>query len=231
MHHPQNPIGVLQQSPEFDLSFRIRAASSMPAKNCVLLLHGVGGSEMNLANLAAAIAPETLVILPRAPLQFGAEQFGWFRVTFTDGGPRIAADEAEQSRATLIRFVAQIQSAYGIEPRHTVIAGFSQGGIISASTALSAPELVSGLGILSGRILPELAPHLADKSRSKKLRAFIAHGDYDSKLPVMWAHRAHQLLDELGVAHSTRLYPIDHGISASMQSDFVEWLASLNASR
>jgi phospholipase/carboxylesterase len=227
MSNLQISIGPLQQSAAFELSFRLRLTQAAKAKTCVVLLHGVGGSEMNLADLALAIDPDTLVVLPRAPLQFAPGQFGWFRVAFTANGSSIVENEAEQSRQTLIRFVEQLQLAYGIAPQNTVIAGFSQGGILSASVALSAPERVAAFAVLSGRILPELAPHLADKARLANLRSFIGHGEYDTKLPVIWAQRSDQLLGELGVAHLTRLYPIDHGISAAMQADFLAWLHGL----
>jgi phospholipase/carboxylesterase len=229
MNSLQNNISTLQQSAEFELSFRQRLPQPAYPKACVVLLHGVGGSEMNFADLASAIDPDILVVLPRAPLQFAPGQFGWFRVAFTANGPSIVENEAEQSRRTLIRFVEQLQLAYDIAPQNTVIAGFSQGGILSASVALSVPERVAAFAVLSGRILPELAPHLADKERLAKLHGFIGHGEYDPRLPVIWAHRSDQLLNELGVAHLTRLYPIEHGISAAMQSDFLEWLHGLLA--
>jgi len=223
----ENTIGPLQQDSAFELSFRLRHPLPAKAKACVALLHGVGGNETNLAQLASAIGPDTLVVLPRGPLEFAPGQFGWFRVAFTANGPSIAAVEAEESRLTLIRLVDQLQSAYGIEPRNTLIAGFSQGGILSASVALSSPERVAGFAVLSGRILPELEPNLAGKERLAKLRAFIGHGEFDSKLPVMWAQRADQWLTKLGVAHLTRLYPIDHSISPAMQADFVAWATAL----
>ncbi len=185
-----------------------------------MLLHGVGGCESDLVDLAGAMDSETLVVMPRGPITLGAGQYGWFRVNFTSAGPVIVETEAEQSRQTLLRFVEQLQSVYHIAPRKTVIAGFSQGGILSASVALSAPDLTAGFAVLSGRILPELEPHIADKARLENLRAFIGHGDYDNKLPVIWAQRADQLLSDLGVVHLTRLYPIDHGISTTMQADF-----------
>jgi phospholipase/carboxylesterase len=192
----------------------------------VVLLHGVGGSETNLASLADAMDANTLVVMPRGPLTLGAGQYAWFQVDFTANGPKINEVQADQSRQTLVRFVEQLQSTYAITPQRTVIAGFSQGGIMSASVGLTAPERVAGFGILSGRILPELAPHLADTARLAHVQAFVGHGEYDSKLPVAWAQRADQLLSELGVAHQTRLYPIDHGISAAMQADFLDWLQS-----
>jgi phospholipase/carboxylesterase len=227
----QNLISPLQQSAAFELAFRIRQPLPVKPKACLVLLHGVGGSEMNLADLADAIDPDTLVVLPRGRLEFAPGQFGWFRVAFTASGPTIVESEAEQSRLTMIRFVEQVQSAYQIAPEHTVIAGFSQGGILSASVALSAPERVAGFGLLSGRILPELEPHIADKERLAKLRGFIGHGQHDSKLPVHWAQKSDQWLDKLGVAHKTYLYPIDHGISATMQADFIEWLQSFTKSQ
>lgn len=213
----------------FDLEFIARQPQPAKPKALVLLLHGVGGSETNLVDLAGAISSDTLVVMPRGPMTLGAGQYGWFRVNFTSAGPVIVESEAEQSRQTLLRFVQQLQSVHHISPQKTVIAGFSQGGILSASVALSAPELVAGFGVLSGRILPELEPHMADKAQLASLRAFIGHGEYDTKLPVTWAHRSDQLLSDLGVAHLTRLYPIDHGIGSDMQADFLSWLQSLTS--
>jgi phospholipase/carboxylesterase len=34
-------------------------------------------------------------------------------------------------------------------------------------------------------------------------------------------------LSQLGVAHNSRRYHIDHGISAAMQADFLQWLAGV----
>lgn len=213
----------------FDLMFLAKQPQPANPKALVVLLHGVGGSETNLAGLATGIDPQTLVVMPRGPITLGPGQYGWFRVNFTGAGPVIVETEAEQSRRTLLRFVAHLQQAYGIAPQKTVIAGFSQGGILSASVALSEPARVAGFGILSGRILPELHPHIANKAQLQNLRAFIGHGQYDSKLPVAWAQRSEQLLSSLGVAHLARCYPIDHTISAAMQADFLSWLQGITS--
>lgn len=226
MNKIQSALGPLQHDAGFELAFRIRQPQPARPKLCVVLLHGVGGSETNLADLAAGIDPDALVVLPRGPLALGPGQFAWFRVAFTTGVPSIVEVEAEQSRQRLIRFVEKVQATFGVVPQNTMIAGFSQGGILSASVALSTPERVAAFAILSGRILPELQPHLADKTRLSTLRGFIGHGEYDTKLPVSWAQRSDQLLTELGVSHRTHLYPVGHAISADMQADFLEWLRS-----
>ncbi|SDP88017.1 phospholipase/carboxylesterase [Rhodoferax sp. OV413] len=222
-------MNTLHTSPDFALSFRVFQPEPAQPTALVVLLHGVGGSETNLADMAAAIsaqAPGTLVVLPRGPLALGPGQFAWFRVAFTPQGPRIEAAEADNSRLALTRFVEQLQLAHGIAPQRTVVAGFSQGGIMSASLGLTAPERLAGFGILSGRILPELEPQLAEPAQLAAVQAFVGHGELDSKLPVVWAERSDKWLTALGVRHQTRLYPIDHGISAAMQADFLAWLNS-----
>ena len=214
----------LQQDDAFEFSFRLRQPVPAQARKCVILLHGVGGNEQNLIDLATGIDPDTLVVFPRGPLNLSANQFAWFRVAFTANGPRIVEAEAEDSRRRMIHFVEQVKLAYGIQAENTVIAGFSQGGIMSASVALSAPERVNGFAVLSGRILPELELHLATREQLAHLRAFVGHGEYDRTLPVLWAQRADQWLTDLGVEHVTRLYPVGHEISPAMHAEFLEWL-------
>lgn len=208
----------------FALEFRVREPVPAAPRSLLVLLHGVGGNESNLAGLAATIPAQTLVVLPRGRLALGPDQFAWFRVAFTSAGPQIVAEEAEESRRVLIRFIQQLQTRYHVGPEHTTIAGFSQGGILSASVGLSTPELVSAFAVLAGRILPELEPAIASRDRLARLRGFIAHGRHDDKLPVAWAQRADAWLTTLGVAHETRIYPIGHALSPAMTEDFVHWL-------
>jgi phospholipase/carboxylesterase len=219
-------LSELQTDSATQLSYRLRLPAPAKPTKLLVLLHGVGGNETNLLNLAGGIDPDTLVVLGRGPLQMGGPQFAWFRVNFTANGPQINPAEAEHSRTLLIALLQQLQHQHGIAPEHTVIAGFSQGGIMSASVGLSSPESVRGFGLLSGRILPELEPVIASKERLSTLKAFLSHGEQDNTLPVHWAHRSDALLTQLGVQHSLRLYTMDHGISATMQSDFVQWLAA-----
>ena len=224
---PSQP-GELQTNPALGLSFRLMQPAPAQPRRCVILLHGVGSHEASMAGLAQGMNADTLVILPRAPLTLGPGQYAWFRVAFGPQGPSINAEEAERGRRMLIHFVQQIQLKYRITPTNTVIAGFSQGGIMSASVALSTPESVAGFGLLSGRILPELEPHLASSDRLATLKAFVSHGTQDPVLPVTWAQRSDALLTQHGVPHTYHVYPMDHGISDQMHADFLSWLSTLH---
>ena len=209
------------------LAFRERLAKSDKPRSLLLMLHGVGSNERNIASLAADADEDTLVIVPRGRLEIGPEQYAWFPVVFTSNGPRIDAVQAEQSRFALIELIRAVQKRHGISPQRTVIAGFSQGGIMSASVGLTAPECVAGFGLLSGRILPEIEPAIASREQLAKLRGFVAHGLYDNKLPVDWAHKAHALLDRIGVEHELRLYEHGHEAGAIIQHDFSRWMSGI----
>lgn len=225
-----NGLSALVRDPAFALSFRVREPVPATPASLLVLLHGIGGNETNLAELAAGVAPDTLVVLPRGRLELGTGQYGWFRVAFVGASaPKIVPGEAEDSRATLVRFIAQLQAAHGIAAERTAIAGFSQGGILSASVGLTAPGCVRGFAVAAGRILPELEPRLASREQLAHLHALVAHGRDDDKLPVAWAERADAWLTRLGVPHATRLYPGGHGISPAMARDLLAWVDGLLA--
>ena len=212
-------ITALIQDPVSRLKYRVRRASGDAPVARLLLLHGVGSNETNLVPLASRIDPAIEVLLVQGPVALGPQQFAWFPVQFGAEGPVIDAEQADRSR------VALIQLLRGFVEVPAVIAGFSQGGIMSASVGLTSPAEVAGFAVLSGRILPEIAAHIAPRADLAHLSAFIGHGRLDDKLPVAWAERADAWLTSLGVPHRTAYYPIGHGLSADMADDFTRWLA------
>lgn len=208
------------------LAYRRLDANDRP-RRLLVLAHGVGGNEENLAPLGARAPRDTAVVLVRAPLVLGPGQYAWFPVVFTPQGPQPDLDAAEGSRQRLVDFVSTLQARLGVKPADTVLAGFSQGGIMSASVGLTRPGLVAGFGVLAGRILPELEPLIAPRHALSRVHGFIAHGRDDSKLPVDWAHRADDWLTTLGVPHEARFYPGGHAVSPAMEGDFLAWLGAV----
>ncbi|MBS0308405.1 MAG: phospholipase [Proteobacteria bacterium] len=205
------------------LVHRVRSGSAAHGP-CLLLLHGVGANEAGLIHFAEAQDPRLTVILARAPLAFGPGQYGWFQVRFTAEGPAINPQQAEQSRQTLVDFIDSLPAAYGVDRQRIWIAGFSQGGILSASVGLTRPDKVAGFGILSGRILPEIAPLIAPATQLADLHAFISHGVSDSKLTIEFARKAQSQLTAASVRLAYHEYPADHELTPAMQRDFHDWL-------
>ncbi|MBR8316187.1 phospholipase [Burkholderia dolosa] len=221
---------------ESGLSYLLRAAAGRPAAR-LLLLHGVGGNETNLLHLADTVDPRIEIAFVRAPLAFGPGQHAWFPVRFGPDGPEIDAARANASRVRLIALLRAWRAQDDTNGAHaappTVIAGFSQGGIMSASVALTSPADVAGFAVMCGRILPEIDPLIAPRDALRTLHALIVHGRFDDKLPVTWAETADAKLTALGVAHDTRLYDAGHALTDDMAADFGRWIdarAGLNRS-
>ena len=205
------------REPVSGLIFRKFSSTPNP-KARLLLLHGVGSNEANLASLAASLPDDLEVLLLRGPLQAGPQGFAWYQVTFTSNGPSFNYAQAESSRQLLQSFIEALPTL------PTVIAGFSQGGIMSSSIGVTEPELVKGFALLSGRMLREIEPQVASAERLRSTSAFIAHGLRDGVLPIDWAQEADAWLDRMGVVHETHHYDMAHEIIAQELADFSLWL-------
>jgi phospholipase/carboxylesterase len=189
----------------------------------LVLLHGVGGNETNLIPLANSFDDRFHVLSARGPIHLGPNAFGWFEVRFTPD-PVINADQAEASRQRLIALLEEAINRYDLEPSRVYLAGFSQGAIIGASVALTRPDLVAGLVMMSGRILPEIKPLLADAAALETLNVLVAHGTHDGKLPIRHGHTSRDLLSSLGVNLTYREYNMGHEIGQDEIQDIAQWL-------
>ena len=76
--------------------------------------------------------------------------------------------------------------------------GFS--AIIGASVALTRPDLVAGLVMMSGRILPEIKDLIASSTNLEQLPVLVAHGLQDNKLPVHHARASRENSSNLGLS-------------------------------
>jgi len=196
----------------------------------LVLLHGVGANEQQMAGIAPAFDPRFLVLSARSPLVLGPNAFGWFHVRFTAQGPVINADEAEAGWALIARFVDEAVAAYGADPARVYVGGFSQGAIMSLAALLTAPRKIAGAVAMSGRLLPEVLPHAAPEDELRGKRVLIVHGEADEKLGVHLARWARDQLVRLPLELTYRELPMAHGITAESLAVVTDWLsASLDA--
>jgi len=203
------------------------AVSSKPRPSLVVLLHGVGSHEGDLFPLADRFSPEFLVLSVRAPLELRPGSYTWFPVQFTPQGPVADAVEAEESRLRLISFLRWAVAAYNADPAGTVLVGFSQGAILSASVVLTEPELVAGAVLMSGRILPEVVPLAAGPERLASARVLIVHGTRDDRLPLHHGQASRQTLRSLGVEPDYREFAMGHTITDESLAFVGDWTAPL----
>jgi phospholipase/carboxylesterase len=190
----------------------------------LLLLHGVGSNEHDLYELAPFLDKRFLIISVRAPNTLGAGSYAWFEVDFTSQGPIINPEQAEASRKTLITFLQEAITIYGADPQQVYLMGFSQGAIMSASVALTRPELVAGVVLMSGRILPEIQPSIASNEKLSGFPILVVHGTADMVLPISYGRASRELLSSLPIALTYHEYAMGHEVSQASLRDVTVWL-------
>ncbi len=191
----------------------------------LLLLHGVGSHENDLFALAPRLDERFFVVSARAPITLTPSAYAWFNVKLNPAGPTINAQDAEQSRQKLLAFIDELVAAYQLDPKQVYLMGFSQGAIMGLSVALTRPDKVAGVIVMSGRVLPEVLPLLATPDALKGLPILVVHGTEDQILPVQrFARPSRDILSKLPVALTYREYPMGHQVGEESLRDIAAWL-------
>lgn len=217
-----HPSEILHEA-AYAFAFRTLEPHPDPPRALLVLLHGVDGDEMQLADLGAEAPAGTLVVLPRGPRSISGDRLGWYRVGLSEDGLQIVEDEEADARAKLVDFIGQLQARHDLPPRRTLLAGFSQGGMLAAGAALDAPASIAGFAMLAGHPPPGLdAPHA--RSDVAHLHALVAHGRDDETLPVADAEDAARRLRDLGIDTRLQLYAGGHACTVALRDAAVAWV-------
>lgn len=154
----------------------------------------------------------------------GPNSFAWFLVDFSSGRPQINEQQAENTRVILIDFIESLKNELDFDEKQVYLKGFSQGGIMSYSVALTAPEKINGITVMSGRLLPEIKPFITDEKRLEKLKVFISHGKQDPVLNFQYATDALAYLKTKGLTPDFHQYNEGHIVNKQMFDDVNLWL-------
>lgn len=212
-----------------DLEYLVRKPKVKKAKTpLIILLHGVGSNERNMFSLADSLPDNFLVVSARGPLTLGQGSYAWFQVQFTENGPSINEEQAENARKTIIKFIDDLKKVEDFDADEVYLVGFSQGGIMSYSVALTEPEKIKGAAILSGRLLPEVKPLVVSNERLQKLNFFISHGTQDPVLKFDFALDAVDYLKSKDLKPVFHQYTEVHTINNQTLTDLNEWLNDVN---
>jgi phospholipase/carboxylesterase len=196
-----------------------------PRPPLLVLLHGVGADENDLPPLAPHLDPRLLVVSLRAPREYPVMGYSWFDIDWSTVPPAFDLAQAEESRAALCELLPGLVERHGTDPARTFLLGFSQGGAMALAVALTRPELVRGLVVHSGRLIPELRARAAPAAALAKLEALVLHGLGDPVLPV---ERGREIRDFLEPLLGPRLvyaeHEAGHEITAASLGDVAGWL-------
>lgn len=194
----------------------------------LVLLHGRGADEEDLAGLAEHLDERLLILSARAPFPFlYGGGYTWYEAG--EGGvPEPMMFRTSYDRLSL--FLHDVIAKYPVDASRLFVLGFSMGAVMSYALALTRPETFRGVIPHSGYI-PE-GTHLAYRwSDIPSTEFFIAHGTLDPVIPVDASRRARQLLERAGARLVYREYAIGHQICEESLAEISAWLRERLGSR
>lgn len=199
-----------------DKDFKHIFASGEPALPVLLLLHGTGGDERDLVELAQSVAPGFSILSPRGKvLENGMPRF--FR-RLAEGV--FDLEDLKIRTQELAGFITQSRAEYDLGNRPVIALGYSNGANIAASLLLSYPENLQGAILLRAMVPfePQQQPDLRDK------HILMLSGLMDPIIPAENSQRLASLLQGAGADVDLRVKPAGHGLVQSDFSDIKNWL-------
>ena len=196
-------------------------------KNAPLLImcHGYGSDENDLFSFASELPEELFIISVRAPYPLQPYGNAWYAINFDDVNGKWSDDEqAIQSRDMLSKFIDYACNTYNVSTDNVTLLGFSQGTILSYAIALSFPEKVTNVIALSGYVNENIIPKNLDKKNFNKLSFYCSHGSVDQVIPVDWARKTKEFLDDLSINNSYSEFPVGHGVAPQNFYELKNWL-------
>lgn len=211
----------------------IEIETAADPRYAVIWLHGLGADGSDFVpvvpELGLAGAPPVRFIFPHAPSIPVTCNGGWVMPAWYDiislepHSRRIDEAGIVNSRAAIRRLIDR-EVARGIPPERIFLAGFSQGGAIAYSTALTHPEALAGVIALSTYI-PSVA--LIEREASAANRAIpilAAHGSQDDIVSPTLGRAARDFLASHGHAVEWHEYPMPHSVCIEEIERIGAWL-------
>jgi phospholipase/carboxylesterase len=166
---------------------------SAPAKQLLLLFHGVGDNPVAMGQIGswfAPLFPDALIVSVGGVEPCGPTGRQWFSVQGVTEENRQARIDAIMP--TFIDTVRHWQKESGVGPQATALIGFSQGSIMALESTKAAPGLASRIIAFNGRFatLPTKA--------STAITVHLIHGGEDRTIDLAYAVSAQEALIQAG---------------------------------
>ena len=194
------------------------------AERLLVLLHGIGSNEHDLASLAPIIDPDGrfVAVCPRGPYAYGPG-FAWFRVD----SPELAGSTMQSSLEAIDQVVEEASNQYRLKREEMVVGGFSMGGAVALMYTFRPAEVPRPAGVLvmSGFLPSEVAGSLDWTGELPPV--LMQHGTRDPMVQISRAREAAKLLQEHGVPVVFREYPMEHNVIPESARDATEWLEQI----
>jgi phospholipase/carboxylesterase len=187
--------------------------SGAPAKQLIVLLHGVGADGDDLIGLAphlGAMLPDAAFIAPNAPAPCDMAPYGYQWFSLQDRRPPALLAGTKMVAAAVNAFIDQQLQIRGLDDTRLALVGFSQGTMVSLYVALRRPRPCAAVVGFSGALV---APELLAAETISRPKVLLVHGDADDIVPVQALGAAVDALQAAGLPVESMVRPgLPHSI-------------------
>ena len=204
---------------------RHQPASGGPAKQLIVLLHGLGADGNDLIQLAPMLAqavPEAAFVSPHAHQDCDVAPMGlqWF--SFRGETDEIMIQGAEAAAPVVDAFLDRELDRQGLTADRLALVGFSQGGMMALHCGLRRAQPVACLVGFS-TLLP--GPDKLDAEIASKPPVLLTHGDQDQIVPPHAMPQTEAALKAAGMPVESETRPgLGHGIDERCLERATEFL-------
>ena len=186
------------------------------AQGALVLFHGRGADENDLFPLLDVLDPERRLdgFCPRGPLSLPPGGAHWYVV------PRVGFPDPATFAASYREASEWLDS---LPHGHVVLAGFSQGAVMSYALGLGADRVRPVAIVAFSGFIPQVDGWELDLERPLPPVA-IGHGTEDPIIGVAFSRAARETLERAGGEVLYREYPLPHTLDPGFLVDVRDWL-------
>jgi phospholipase/carboxylesterase len=192
------------------LEHHVRPAKGDPA-GALVLLHGRGTSELDLAPLIELLDPEErlVALAPRGPLSLPPGGNHWYQVR------RVGYPDPDTFLPTyerLTEWFDALPEAIGVPAERTVLGGFSQGAAMAYALGLGEGRPRPAALIALSGFIPAVDGFAIDLDGLEGYPVAIGHGTFDPIIEASFGRSARDRLEEAGADVLWRESPVQHTV-------------------
>lgn len=212
--------------------------AAMP-RYSVIWLHGLGadGSDFEpvVPELGLESGPGVRFIFPNAPhmpvtCNGGYVMPAWYDIVSLDVDSRVVDEAGIIASRQAIRRLIERENRRGVPCARIFVAGFSQGGAVAYTTALTHAESLAGVIALSTYIPTPTLLETEATAANRAVPIFAAHGSDDDVVSPGLGIRARDFLLRQGYDVEWHEYPMPHSVCLEEVQDIGRWLGARMAS-
>jgi phospholipase/carboxylesterase len=198
----------------------------------VIWLHGLGANGNDFVPIIEELSLPPLgirFVFPHAPMRpvtinGGFVMRAWYDIAYQDVVVKEDEQGLRQSQKMIEELIAKEESR-GVPMSRIVVAGFSQGGVISLQTGLRQPKRLAGVMSLSAYLPLTSTIGKERNAANNDVPIFLGHGIADNIVPLPLGIASRDRLLKLGYDVDWHQYPMPHSVCAEELGDISAWLA------